>query len=391
LAPFANFLAFLVGGALALHPGPSVWGDFLIAEDRVRLTINGAAGPLQTNLSIPHLMIGPLTDAQRSTCAEHLERRFSEGFPVEIDGKRVLPEVVELEIQDGVPDDKSWKMAGVTLDYPCDAMPRRISIRWDEFAGEGIDFVPMTIKRVGEAPGMFSLWPDHPTWTWHAEEVRLERPPTAAEVPMAVERWRIPALSVAVLLLGLVLLTGLRRGRRAGPAFGALCIVAAVLGRSIGVVEVAPLWSSRVALPAPPQARAIFEALHANLYAAFAEQSEDAIYDQLAIAVAPELLDSMYGDVYESLILRQEGGAVCSIASVDRIEGGIDESAYEVGAAPVFDVDWSWSVKGIVSHHGHVHERVNRYRATYTVRHDGAAWKIAAVEVHEHERVDGAD
>ena len=55
---------------------------------------------------------------------------------------------------------------------------------------------------------------------------------------------------------------------------------------------------------------------------------------------------------------------------------------------PAYEVDYSWSVAGSVSHWGHEHERLNVYRALYTVAHDGVGWKIAAWEVSEHRRAD---
>ena len=225
LGPFANFIGILLCGAVAAHPGPSVWGDFLLAEDRVVLTVEGAAGPLRTNLSIPHLMIGPLTEAAERECREHLQRVFREGFPVEIDGVRRTPTVTGMVIQDGDPEDLSWRMAGVTLEYPCDGLPRRVSIRWDEFEGEGIEFIPMTIKRVGETPSAFGLWEDHPTWTWHAEHVPVDRRPVAAVDPASAAVWRVPVASAVAALVGLGLLLGLARGRRLGPALGGALMV----------------------------------------------------------------------------------------------------------------------------------------------------------------------
>ena len=50
-----------------------------------------------------------------------------------------------------------------------------------------------------------------------------------------------------------------------------------------------------------------------NIYGAFDAASEDEIYDLLATSVDTALLDELYGEIYESLILRSEGGAVCRI------------------------------------------------------------------------------
>ena len=41
-----------------------------------------------------------------------------------------------------------------------------------------------------------------------------------------------------------------------------------------------------------------------------------------------------------------------------------------------------------VAHWGHIHRRLNEYRAVYSVQHDGRSWKIAGVDVREHSRVE---
>jgi len=104
------------------------------------------------------------------------------------------------------------------------------------------------------------------------------------------------------------------------------------------------------------------------------------------------MLDQLYLEVYESLILRGEGGAVCDVEKVELVEGSVrvepDPEQQEQAAAPSFEADWLWRVHGLVSHWGHSHQRTNQYHALYTVAHDGASWKIADVEVLDHERIE---
>ncbi len=372
--------------AVAAHPGPSLWGDFRLSATEAVLVIEGAADPLTTNLGAPHLLLGRLTAAEREASERHVERFFRERVPVELDGVPVRPALRELIVQDGPPEDASFRSARIVLAYPCERMPRKLSIVWPDFEGEGVDFVPMTIQRSGEPPRAFSLWPDHPGWTWHADDVRPRRPPIAASVPSDGRSVPLPLGSLGFVVAALAAAkAGWRSRRRLALATAGLLLVGAALARDLATIDVPLPWGGRPTLPAPSQARAIFESLHENVYAAFSAESEDAIYELLAASVVPEQLDALYGEVIESLILRQDGGAVCSIAAVEPIAGGIDEASYEVGGAPEFAVDWTWRVKGIVSHWGHVHERVNRFRATYVVRHDGESWKIADVDVKEHE------
>jgi hypothetical protein len=145
-----------------------------------------------------------------------------------------------------------------------------------------------------------------------------------------------------------------------------------------------------VARPSPEEARAIFETLHRGIYDAFSAETEDEIYDRLAVSVDRSLLDDLYGEIYESLILREQGGAVCSIESVEVLDGEVHLPT-DPDAPPGFQVDWTWQVNGVVSHWGHLHHRRNEYEALYTVGHDGTAWRITGVDVLEHRRIDLPD
>ena len=71
---------------------------------------------------------------------------------------------------------------------------------------------------------------------------------------------------------------------------------------SAGAVSAAFAWPTGP----PADARAVFEALHRNLYRAFEADTEDEIYDVLKQSVDASLLQEVYLDIYESLILREQ-------------------------------------------------------------------------------------
>ena len=105
-------------------------------------------------------------------------------------------------------------------------------------------------------------------------------------------------------LVGAVLLALLWRGRR--QLTWALPLAAAVswLGWDLAVL---PLPGGGPPLPDEAAARAVFEPLHANVYAAFEHTSESAIYDAPALCVEGDLLEELYEQVYRSMMLL--GGA----------------------------------------------------------------------------------
>jgi hypothetical protein len=169
----------------------------------------------------------------------------------------------------------------------------------------------------------------------------------------------------------------------------ALGLVAADLVRSVAVVRFRWPGEARVALPAEPEARALFESLHRNIYRAFDYRDEGQVYDALARSLAPELIDPVYGEVYRSLRmqLEQDEVAACQIRAVRILEGTVELPP--APAEPAFDVVARWEVIGTVRHWGHGHWRTNRYSARYRVRWAPAdGWRIGAVEILGQERVD---
>ncbi|MDP6629483.1 MAG: hypothetical protein QGH29_00695, partial [Kiritimatiellia bacterium] len=107
-------------------------------------------------------------------------------------------------------------------------------------------------------------------------------------------------------------------------------------------------------------------------------------------SVSGELLDEIYTDVYQSLVLQDQGGAICKIENVEMLESKMmapDPDVEDGGVA--FSVSCRWEVKGLVEHWGHAHRRVNRYGADYTLRPFGDAWRIYDVEMNEQDRITG--
>jgi hypothetical protein len=250
--------------------------------------------------------------------------------------------------------------------------------------------VPVTVRQ-SRLPEVFSVWPAEPELVWHAPRASLADAPAAAVpavLPPAEPLVRLPLAALGLLALGALALVLLRR-RGSAARWGAVA-AACALAFATRHAWVLPVGAHAPERPSAAEARAIFERLHESLYAAFDGTSEDAIYDRLALCVAPELVDLLYGDVYESLILREQGGAVCSIEGVDVRSADVRFER----EGPGFDVDAAWEVRGLVSHWGHLHRRRNAYRARCSVDLFPAAgaapasWKISALDVAEHERVD---
>jgi len=348
------------------------------------------------------------------------------GSVITIDGIVVPPVVVSGLVTDPLEElKKEMVLPGyaandlgyeVKLEYPLKSAPRRISIAWrdervflindpyglmrgrvrgeDEAGGEenpyGELWEPVLYVgfRVGDNLKFPKLTPKEPEYTWHAPVAAPREPVAPVSVDVVGTPWR---LTVSALVLSLAYLASatvavVRRRR--------VALHAALLPVACGLVTLAayagpvPLVTPRSRMPEAARAVEIFEALHANIYRAFDYDNEDDIYATLTQSVAKPVLYGIYEDVYQSLVLKDEGGAMCSIERVETLEtdflGRVGDGDDELA----FGIECAWRVKGIVAHWGHVHERVNEYLATYTVARIAGAWKITDTKVETQRRID---
>jgi hypothetical protein len=295
---------------------------------------------------------------------------------------------------------------GLRLTYPCKGRPKLVSIVWELF---GVDPVRAAAGLPSDMPLLAELeayaerrlvvfTAEEPEVIWHAPAGSVAervQPVVTAVTPLRIP---IPLVSLGVVLVWVLGLLGLRAVsvRRAVRRSVWWCSVVplalAVYFHNVAVVSVASPWGERVQLPGEQEATEIFVTLHRNVYRAFDYKTESDVYDILAQSVAGDLLDQVYNEVYQSLIMRDQGGAVARVHSVDVL----DTEVLSAGRLPdsgalAFRLRARWQVYGVVAHWGHFHSRTNEYEALYTVAQLDDAWKIVGVEVLEQRRVDADD
>jgi hypothetical protein len=275
--------------------------------------------------------------------------------------------------------------------------PARVSIVWELFPHHGgapIADVTATIvafNRIEEV----TLTQKEPEFVWHGPKAPPKRNALAVRRSDKGREIGIPVLSIALVVAGAAFLVATRRKAmalrvRLGLGAGALVAAIATLGVANAAIEVGP---PALEVPGDEDAKAMFASLHKNIYRAFDYTNEEDIYDALSQSVDGELLDDVYYEVYESLILRDQGGAVCRIDEVRIIDSRKEEATIGgSGEAPdagdvAFGMKCLWRVKGSVHHWGHTHTRVNEYKAQYRIEPRGGAWKITAAQVLEQRRI----
>ncbi len=375
--------------------------------------------------------------------SDELEAFFAEVCPVMIDGIAVRPVLADIIIvapeqppsayearpwgddaggqsydptSPGPP--AQWMEAKMSLVYSTKGTTRKVSMVWNVFTADGADVLgllnpfgmdpyggadtglevgkPDEVIAVSELMGrrsFLTFTPEEPEYVWHSDFM-ARRGHEMDVVPSAAQKTiQLPLVPIAAAVLLILFLVAARPGKMPrGLVAGAtiMVLLIGIVGRDVGRVEMKQFWRGGVTLPAEPQAKEIFAVLHRNVYRAFDYDTEDAIYDALAQSVSGELLDEIYTDVYQSLVLQDEGGAICEIENVEMLESKMmaPDPAVENGGV-AFRVSCRWVVKGLVEHWGHAHRRVNTYGAVYTLKPFGDSWRIYDVEMNEQERVLG--
>ena len=144
----------------------------------------------------------------------------------------------------------------------------------------------------------------------------------------------------------------------------------------------------RIALPIPfadaprlaaNQTEALLGGLLHKVYRAFDYRDEQAVYDTLAHSVSDNLLTDIYLETRRGLEIENQGGARARVLDVEVV--AVESGEFRKDG---FDARCTWIVSGSVGHWGHIHQRRNRYDASFTLSANGGTWKISALELlHE--------
>lgn len=283
----------------------------------------------------------------------------------------------------------------MTLEFPLEAPPSEVMFKWSAFPDDPIlsepeDPVPMDVIAHLSAGGVrtrVTLKASDPTFIWRgltdASEDHFEDVPVLGKT----EPTRWPLLTLALAGAGASLLVPRRPGRpRALLAAGAACLVGATLAWNVRTDL--SFSTGGEALPSHSQAKAVFEPLHTNIYRAFDFTNQSDVYDALARSVHGDLLDELYNQIHEGLVMQEEGGAVSEVQDLRLKELLIESVGLDDTGSPTFGARCQWEVDGAVFHSNHSHWRTNRYEARYGVAATASGWRIVEHEILAARRVD---
>ncbi|MCB1226466.1 MAG: hypothetical protein KDK99_11690 [Verrucomicrobiales bacterium] len=314
------------------------------------------------------------------------------------DSKNANPELVVSQILKGRPGATLPLAPGEPLavkdlwlafmwKFPVPAEPRTVALRWSGFI-EDVQNVPVKLLPEKRDDPTAYLTPDRPICSW-LNEGRLAPPPPLAPVP-ALElppKLRVPFGAIIWFTACFVFFVFIKTRRYRFPGGGmpyfAVWLLGTVLMMRLLVLPVTdPFAKPAKPISEPEEAQKVVSPLLRNIYRAFDQRDEEAVYDVLARGVDGPLLKKTYLDVLDALSLDEKEGARVRVnefaAEVEKLtpdsEGG-------------FTALTSWSVLGSVDHWGHKHTRTNVIEAEVTVQPRGDVWKITGIEVLNNTRL----
>jgi hypothetical protein len=261
--------------------------------------------------------------------------------------------------------------------YPTLGLPQQVEVEWDLFDERIQRVSAATVDQAGPLPVL--LEPDYNRLTWQ-NFLKQPEVPTRVELLPPPGPWQRSAVLGRWLMLGALLSALLwlwRQGSARGHLAGPLAATALTLPATIALFVLA----AQRPMNAEVAETVVADLLH-NIYRAFDFRQDEQIYDVLAESVSGDLLTRIYLETKRGLVLQNQGSARAKVKGVDLAT--IDPPDYRGG---VLELIADWQVNAAVGHWGHVHQRVNRYRAALTLAPEAGQWKLQAIEMLEEERV----
>ncbi|MDP6116993.1 MAG: hypothetical protein QF437_20405 [Planctomycetota bacterium] len=324
---------------------------------------------------------------------DEVESYFKRRNPVHIDGIRVLPVLGDLKFVQvdnfepgAAPSEHEGKIlqyarAEISLRHGTKSKPGEVRMKWETFIPPELQETIVTLSAFGRRQLiLFNQNDNEQTWRATTRRPSVENISRVRFMPTKVNLWLAWAYGLLILIAGIAF--------RRSPVVIIIVSLALLIGLSYTLPKRGQV-STDIVLPSPSNSAALFSALLSNIYRSFDYTDEDDIYDTLAQSVDGPMLDKIYNQVYQSLLQREEGGAVSMVQRVEIVESKVDQKEPMADASSArLSIHCRWRVHGAVEHWGHSHRRLNEYQASYVLMPRDGRWKITAVEVKEQKRIE---
>ena len=279
---------------------------------------------------------------------------------------------------------------GIILRYvPASHFVTDAELTWDTFHSSMRKIRSVIIPWSGETERFeFSRFKtkDDNIFRWSADKAIIPE----LSMPVVRKLPRQPTLQVPIvscMLMVCSLVVPLLTRRRWQTALG--CLLLAIACWPIAATEIPHPFHPIPRLSAE-KARQIAQDLHSGTYQALDFGSEHRIYTALEQFVDGDLLESLYLQLREGLAVKEQGGAVARVGSVEYVNGNLVQSSKRILNWPGYRFRSSWIVAGTVEHWGHVHERRNQFSAVLNIEPRNKFWKITNMEIDSQKSLPGS-
>ncbi len=277
-------------------------------------------------------------------------------------------------------------MLGVTWEFDAPMSFEKVEIEWRKFFEEVMQ-VPVTVFYGPMTENGMILKQSIPQGGWQ-NKGRMPAAKALAEVPPLAKpaMLYLPLGSMAWLAASIFFVRKMKRHWRSAPERSTIIVLTIFLGAAI-------LWrvfAFEVAVPgtshkvmATTEAETILFPLLRNTYRAFDQREESGIYDVLSRSIEGGLLQKIYLQTVQSLSIDDQDGTRVKVTDLDVKVDKVTPISGRHG----FIAEGQWTALGTVGHWGHMHQRINRYKARINIEPINGGWKMTGLEVLEERRM----
>jgi hypothetical protein len=376
----------------------SVYSFIYVEPAEVRHEVLIPLASLKTILPLKHQDPAFIEVGEQEAVRELIRNWLQEENPTLVNGTRVTPEFTRidfygLDLKDFAQQVEARRVSlasgrvGIIMTYrPEDDAVTEVSLTWDKFHSSmrkirSVVFTyPDKLQRFEFS--RFNEEADN-TFAWTVDQNDLPQPVQSVTVDAPdkpVLRLSIASMAVLLIMVPVVAAGGTHKWKLV--AMG-----------SVVMVLLWPVTQVRIPHPlrSPPpvasaEATSVFQDLHRGTFRALDFGTENQIYRALEQSVDGPLLETLYLQLRESLQIKEQGGAVARVQSVEYADGETRPNASSV-KWPGFRYHSTWTVSGTVEHWGHIHERQNQFAATFTIEPRDGNWKITDMQIEESKNV----
>lgn len=277
-------------------------------------------------------------------------------------------------------------MLGLMWEFDAPANFEKVEIEWRKFF-EGVLQVPVTVIYGPMTEAGMMLKASNPREGW-LNKGRMPVAKPLAEVPPLASpaKLYLPLGSLLWIAASVFFLRMTERHGRKVPGRGTIVVLTVFFGAAmlwrVLAFEIESPWTSQKVVSTSEAEKILFPLLR-NTYRAFDQRDEPAIYDVLSRSIEGELLQKIYLQTIQALSIDGQDGTRVKVTDLDvRVE-----TVNRLRGRSGFTAEGQWTALGTVGHWGHLHQRINRYKAKINVEPVNGAWKVTGLEVLEERRL----